>query len=206
MASTRLCSSPELSPSHPVTPNTHKANPSLFTLPPELHLLIFTHLPWPDLLALKHAHPYFYVNIPTTVRQRVSWLLSRAPCGLGLPQEKVNMKTDADFCCSHEIRTFLERRRWHLDCKWDGKQCMVFDGGRCPEDFERRGKGSRLVTKRKNRRSWWGQQMFSKASIGVLGVLGVLLGMVVALILNSQASITWMSGTKEWYRGLVPVT
>jgi hypothetical protein len=109
-----------------------RSHPSLLQLPMEIRLLIQSNLSWPDLLALKHTHPSFYHNPPTTVSQRLSWLLSRGRCGLNFPREKINMRTDADFCRSHEIRTFLERRRWHLDCRRDGSCCLVFDGRSCP--------------------------------------------------------------------------
>ena len=147
-------------------------NPRLIDLPTELHLLIAAELPWPDLLAVKHAHPRFYYTIPTTVHQRVDWLLSRAPLGLALPQEKVNLRSDADFCRSREIRTFLQRRRRHQDCRSNENQCLVNPGKKCTSQPA---KTSTAV-----KRSW------SERSYGYIGrlvmPLSCMIGVIVALL------------------------
>jgi hypothetical protein len=192
-----LCSAPDTSLSLP----THRPLLTILHLPPELHLLIFSHLPWPDLLALKHTHPYFYHNIPTTVRQRVTWLLSRAPCGLGFPQEKVNTKTDTDFCRSREIRTFLERRRWHLDCHWYRKHCLIFEGQGCPEHVRGGAKGKRVMPW-KERRLWWVDGKGLPSSWGLLWMLGLLMAVLVTLIANnSLATADRNSQSKLWPSG-----
>jgi hypothetical protein len=108
---------------------------SILHLPIELHLLIISELLWPDILALKHAHPYLYHTIPTTVCQRVDWFLFRASHGLTLPREQVDMNTDADFCRSQEIRNFLQRWYWHVDCDLVGNRCLVMERGGCPVDL-----------------------------------------------------------------------
>jgi hypothetical protein len=101
---------------------------TFMSLPPELHLLLSRSLPYPDLLALKHTHPYFYSLIRTTVYDRVDWLLERPQHGLPLPQTKCIMKTDEQFCSHAEIRNFMERRRKHQDCIG---VCFVVEGTKC---------------------------------------------------------------------------
>lgn len=106
--------------------------PQLLTLPPELLLLISSHLPYPDALSLKHTSPYLYHLVPTTVRLRVSWLVDRRNRGLVVPRRKCVLKTDASFCCSGEVRSIMEIRRSHGECKRDGAgQCEVLVGRRC---------------------------------------------------------------------------
>lgn len=159
----------------------------LLGLAPELQLVIISHLPWPDLLALRHSHPYFYHNMPTTVRQRVAWLLSRGHCGLGLPQGRVNMKTDADFCRSDEIRAFLERRRWHLDCRGKGKRCLVIEGHACPAKVMGVGKAFKVMTMRE-RRLWLGGGRLSPSPLAMSWLLVLAVAVLVALMFQRVAS------------------
>jgi hypothetical protein len=198
---------PPTSPSLYSDPLPHRSpnylpTPSLLSLPPELHLLIIYHLPWPDLLALKHTHPYLYQNIPTTVRQRVAWLLSRATTRLRLPKQRVNMKTDADFCRSHEIRTFLERRRWHLDCRSDGKGCLVFEGRVCPAQRKGLGKGRMALTRKQNRPEVNGK--WSELFLGLSWLLKALIAVLVGLILKDlETRFHWNFYAKSWVSDLV---
>jgi hypothetical protein len=194
--------SPSPKPTLLSLPTRKLPTPMLRHLPLELHLLIYSNLSWPDLLALKHTHPYFYHNIPTTVRQRVTWLLSRAPFGLGFPQEKVNMKTDADFCRSLEIRKFLERRRWHLDCQCGGKSCLVFEGGSCPVDVIEAMKGKSMVAmKRNHRRFPQDEGKFLRLSLGFWWVLVLLVAVLVALMLSDTGTTSdSYLGAKSWFR------
>ncbi len=126
------CTSPNLTESLPT--KCFQSNPHLLALPAELHQLILPHLTYPDLLALKHSHPYFYNIVTTTVPHRLNWLIERAKQGLPLPQKTCRWKTDADFCGSAEVREFMERRRWHMDCPIDFgvRKCLVIEGSRCP--------------------------------------------------------------------------
>lgn len=120
--------------------------PHLLTLPPELLLLISSHLPYPDALSFKHTSPHTYHLVPTTVRLRVSWLVDRRNRGLVVPSRKCVLKTDASFCCSGEVRRIMEVRRSHGECKRDGGgECEVLVGRRCDGVRTRgMGKGSRL--------------------------------------------------------------
>src|SRR2546430_17145176 len=79
----------------------------LLLLPTEIHYAIISFLPYPDLLALKHAHPRFYRTVVTTSLQRTAWLRERAEQRLPLPQRTCRWHTDADFCRSDEIRRFM---------------------------------------------------------------------------------------------------
>ena len=97
----------------------------LFVLPTELHLEIQAHLTYPDLLALRHTHPYFLNSLQPTIIDRVNWLLSRTELGLPIPTAaRLNLKTDAQFCRNEEVRSILLHRRRHEECK-------KFNGGTC---------------------------------------------------------------------------
>lgn len=124
---------------HSTTSTNHPQNdfqPSkttLLLLPTEIQDSIISFLPYPDLLALKHTHPHFYRIVVTTKHQRTAWLSERAEQRLPLPQRTCRWNTDADFCRSEEIREFMERRRWHLDCPGEkpGGGCLVVEGKDC---------------------------------------------------------------------------
>ena len=103
--------------------------PPLLALPPELHLQISTFLPYPDALSLKHTSRHFYNLVDTGVRLKVTWLLDRKTLRLDCPKRKCLLKTDEAFCSSREIRGFMERRRWHQECK--GGVCTVVEGQSC---------------------------------------------------------------------------
>jgi hypothetical protein len=112
------------------------SRPTLLLLPTEIQDSIISFLPYPDLLALKHTHPHFYCIVITTKHQRTNWLSERAEQRLPLPQRTCRWNTDADFCRSEEIREFMERRRWHLDCprQKTGGGCLVVKGKDCSSD------------------------------------------------------------------------
>lgn len=186
-----------------------RPTPPLLHLPPELLIVITSQLPWPDLLALKHTHPYFYHNTRTTVCQRLTWLFSLAPGGLDFPKGQVNMKTDADFCRSPGIRAFLKRRRWHLDCHWKGKNCSVIEGRPCPVKLTRVVKAFNELTKEEGRGLWPGWWVLSRAPLAFkllwpFAVLAMLVAVLVALALDycpktvirdlkPQATARWIS-------------
>ena len=120
---------PETFPTTSIESQSH-----LLALPTELHRLILPHLTYPDLLALRHSHPYFYNIVTTTVPHRLNWLIERAEQGLPLPQKTCRWKTDADFCSSAEVKEFMKRRRRHMDCasEFGVRKCLVVEGSRCP--------------------------------------------------------------------------
>lgn len=113
--------------------------PSLLILPVELQLQISTSLPYPDALSLKHSCRHFYRLVDTGVRLKVTWLLDRKTSKLDIPKTKCILKTDEAFCSSREIRRFMERRRWHQECK--GGACAVVEGRNCEGRRVWRGRG-----------------------------------------------------------------
>ena len=120
----------------------------LLCLPPELHHLIITHLPYPDALSLKHTSSYFYSLVDTSdYRQKVSWIVDRQMRGLACPKKSCIFKTDAAFCSSGggEVRKIMERRRRHEECGRKG-QCEVVIGRKCEVRTRRAnaGKGNQL--------------------------------------------------------------
>ena len=137
--------------------------PSLLILPVELQLQISTSLPYPDALSLKHTCRHFYELVDTGVRLKVTWLLDRKTSKLDIPKQKCILKTDQAFCSSREIRGFMERRRWHQECK--GRVCAVVEGKKCQ---------GRRVWRRGGTVREWKLAVFGMV-FGVL--LGVLFGM-----------------------------
>ena len=106
--------------------------PQFLSLPGELQNIITNHLPYPDLLALKHTHPKFYHSIQPTLCDRVNWLLERPAKGLPFPQGQCIMKTDQQFCSSNDVKAIMARRRKHIECAlYGGGKCMVVQGMTC---------------------------------------------------------------------------
>jgi len=117
-------------------PKAHQlpsSGPPLTALPPELQLLILSHLPYPDLLALKHTDRHFYIQSPTTVKAKVAWLVSRHERNLKCPDRKCIMKTDATFCESGrgQVSWIMEVRRAHGECAAGQGGCEVVLGRTC---------------------------------------------------------------------------
>lgn len=126
----------------------------LLSLPPEVHHLIVSCLPYPDLLSLKLSHPYFQALLASqpTVHQRIAWVLSRGRIHLPIPHDsKTNFRTDALFVRNPEVTKILRRRRKHLECvecklsqrmvRWQytgpsaetrSRLCLVNEGYECP--------------------------------------------------------------------------
>ena len=159
------------------SPNPNIRPLSLLSLPPELLLLITSHLPYPDALSFKHTTPYLYTLVRTSVRLRVSWLVDRGTRGLVVPRRKCVLKTDAAFCCSGEVRRIMDIRRRHGECRRDGgSECEVVVGRRC-EGARRSGLGNGMC------RGWMGRALladewlFVVLSTSVLGLAMVLLWM-----------------------------
>lgn len=117
------------------------SDPSSFlTLPSEIHHLISTYLPYPDLLSLTLTHPLFQSHqlIRTTKSSRVNWLIDRSFHKLPLPSRtRCRWSSDNEFVNNHEIKEILRRRRWHAECaeyahtKGQSSQCLVVEGRTC---------------------------------------------------------------------------
>lgn len=106
----------------------------LLDLPSELLSGIADQLPYPDSLSLKLTCHYFNNSIQTNVKQRVAWLVSRSGMGLPVPIMNLNLKTDAGFCSSPEVRQFLLHRRKHWECHVYGDgECLVNGTPTCPD-------------------------------------------------------------------------
>jgi hypothetical protein len=135
--------------------------PTLATLPPELHLLISTHLrpSYPDLLSFKLTSRVLYQTVNPTVFDRVTWLINRQSLGLPVPRETgCCLRTDKDFVAGKELRRILMARRRHLECKLYGVEGCLLSGDedRC---FVRWADSVRRplwpVRVGKGRRIWW---------------------------------------------------
>jgi hypothetical protein len=163
------------------------------SLPPELHHLIISHLPYPDALALKHTSLYFYYLVDTRdYRPKVSWIVDRQTRGLACPKKSCIFKTDAAFCSSGagEVRRIMERRRRHEECGKDGV-CEVLVGRRCEV--------ARRTAKRKANESWllerareiWGLEWWT---VGVM-LLALVICVDYTLLLRSFDVVWERSGT-----------
>ena len=117
------------------TPESLSASPFL-RLPPELLAHLCDYLPYPDLLSLRHTHPYFY-HTPVLATNRniwlkVSWLLDRKERGLPCPHSHQTIfKTDREFCGGREVKKILVRRRRHWECAPGDAGCEVVRGETC---------------------------------------------------------------------------
>lgn len=99
----------------------------LLDLPAELVHTIAAQLTYPDSLALKLSCRYLHHTVHPSVQHRVDWMISRINVGLPVPMaQKCNMKTDAGFCSSPEVRQILWNRRTHQECHQYGQgRCLV---------------------------------------------------------------------------------
>jgi hypothetical protein len=78
-------------------PKTTK--PTLTTLPPEVLLLITSHLPYPDALSLKYTSTTFYPFVYTGIKLKIEWLIERRRMHLDCPDRKrCEMGDDSAFC------------------------------------------------------------------------------------------------------------
>lgn len=121
--------------------NEPEPKPTFLTLPAEIHALISSHLPYPDLLSLTLTHPFFASHplIRTSKSLRVDWLLSRAIQHLPLPmQSRCRWSSDQEFVGNPEITTILRKRRNHIECAevfakgHSAGVCFVVEGQPCP--------------------------------------------------------------------------
>ena len=132
------------------TAATSQSLPStpLLSLPLELHHQISLSLPYPDHLALRHTHPHFYLTLPSTIKDKVAWLISRHERQLPCPNTRCILASDAAFCYSGDVRSIMERRRRHQECKGVRGGCEVVLGGTCPAG---RGAWARILRARARR-------------------------------------------------------
>ncbi len=106
---------------------------TLMSLSPELHLLITSHLLYPDALALKHTNRYFYIIVQTGVGLKIGWLMERRRLHLECPNEgPCRLNTDEHFCRG-SVRLLMQRRRQHGECedRKGGRGCLVMGTSRC---------------------------------------------------------------------------
>ena len=103
------------------------AHTSFLSLPPELHGLVASQLPYPDALSLKHTCTYFYNLTETDVHMRVGWLLERHERHLECLKSSCSFKTDESFC-TKEVSNLMAKRRRHEECNGS---CTVLDGRTC---------------------------------------------------------------------------
>lgn len=72
---------------------------SLMDLPAELHLLVASHLTYPDALSLKHTNQHFYNLTYTGVNLKIEWLIERRRLHLDCPHDKgCELGSDMRFC------------------------------------------------------------------------------------------------------------
>lgn len=106
---------------------------ALMNLPPELHLAIIAHLPYPDALSLKHSSRYFYGIVYTGINLKIEWLISRRQLHLECPHEgSCLLNSDRNFCRG-SVRLLMARRRQHGECEVaeGGRGCLVLGTKTC---------------------------------------------------------------------------
>lgn len=75
-------------------------NLSIQDLPQEIHLLITSHLIYPDALSLKHTNRYFYSFLDDELEDlQIEWLIQRRRLHLNCPNDsKCQLGSDVRFC------------------------------------------------------------------------------------------------------------
>lgn len=97
---------------HHIDDNEHTANRplSLTHLPPEIHLLIASHLIYPDALSLKHTSRHYYHLVDTGVKLKIDWLVERRRLHLECPNnQRCDLGSDLRFCRG-SVRYVLARQ------------------------------------------------------------------------------------------------
>jgi hypothetical protein len=154
---------------------TSSSQSPLMRLPPELHLAIIAHLPYPDALSLKHSSRYFYAIFYTGINLKIEWLISRRQLHLECPNEgSCLLNSDRNFCRG-SVRELMARRRQHGECDVaeGGRGCLVL-GTRTCEWKKARSPGIRI-------RKW------IHANIGML--VCVLIGSISLICMRLRASV-----------------
>src|ERR1700761_2426523 len=131
---------------------------TLYSLPPELHHMIASHLTYPDLLSLKLTSKYFdgLVAPKLNVKLRVQWVQSRYTLHLPVPRStKLSFKSDALFAANTEVNTILRRRRKHLECvDYDKDHRKAFRNPIIALELDRNG-NMQYVQVKGRIRPWW---------------------------------------------------
>ncbi|KAH7353564.1 hypothetical protein B0T11DRAFT_287043 [Plectosphaerella cucumerina] len=160
----------EPSPSPPDAP----PSASLDSLPTELHLLIASHLPYPDALSLKHTSRHFYRLVDTGVQLKVAWLISRHELHLDCPNDsRCDLRNDSNFCRG-SVRRLMHRRRHHIECESrPGLGCLVYGTDIC----------ARRRAALASRRWWYSLLKRGDAEWNPTAVLSSILVLVLALVI-----------------------
>ncbi|GAW26006.1 putative F-box domain-containing protein [Rosellinia necatrix] len=150
---------------------------SLAGLPTELHLLIASHLTYPDALSLKFTSRHFFYVVDTGVRLKVAWLKERRSLHLECPNDRrCDLGSDLRFCRG-SVKLLMQRRREHLECESrPGLGCLVFGTAACAH---RRSLGQRC-------RSWLRSRLTIELWWFLLALLPICLGCI------------WMAELATW--------
>ncbi|PQE28924.1 F-box domain-containing protein [Rutstroemia sp. NJR-2017a BBW] len=100
----------------------------ILDLPPEIHLLITSHLIYPDALSLKHTSRYFNSIVDIDDDLQIEWLIERRRLHLDCPSDS-NCKLGSDLrFCRGSVQLLMKRRREHQECedRPGGRGCLVF--------------------------------------------------------------------------------
>ncbi|KAL2760346.1 hypothetical protein ACRALDRAFT_1067082 [Sodiomyces alcalophilus JCM 7366] len=152
---------PPSQPSPPTsssTPNPKpKETPTFTSLPTELHLLVASHLTYPDALSLKHVNRHFYHIVDTGVSLKVAWLVERRLLHLEWPNDRrCDLGSDLKFCRG-SVRLLMRRRRDHFECESrPGLGCVVLGRTTCEHRRRRRAQEEeeRAMRRRRRLRPW----------------------------------------------------
>lgn len=117
----------------PEAPNLRSCRSTLMDLPPEIHLMVISHLPYPDALSLKHSTRYFYGIVYTGIHLKIEWLISQRQLHLECPHDgSCLLNSDTNFCRG-SVRLLMLRRRQHGECETaaGGRGCLVLGTKTC---------------------------------------------------------------------------
>ncbi|KAK3985163.1 hypothetical protein QBC44DRAFT_251146 [Cladorrhinum sp. PSN332] len=175
----------DTSPAVPVRtdqPHNHRT-PQFSTLPPEIHLLISSHLIYPDALSLKHTNRYFYRLVDTGVRLKVEWLMERRKLHLECPSnQRCDLGSDLRFCRG-SVKLLMQRRREHVECESrPGLGCLIYGTKECPN-------ARRLSTRLKR----WVRLPDEARKVQLAFVAAVVLVVIPAIL-----GWAWMLGVMVW--------
>ncbi|ORY58092.1 uncharacterized protein BCR38DRAFT_300294, partial [Pseudomassariella vexata] len=125
-------------------------------LPPELHLLISSHLIYPDALSLKHTSRHFFHLVDTGVKLKVDWLMERRLLHLECPNDRrCDLGSDLKFCRG-SVPLLMRRRREHLECESrQGLGCLVYGTSVCSHKRRGRERWTRWLRARMTVEVWW---------------------------------------------------
>ncbi|KAK4161091.1 hypothetical protein QBC43DRAFT_107905 [Cladorrhinum sp. PSN259] len=167
----------------PPGPEPHREEAEFSTLPPEIHLLISSHLIYPDALSLKHTNRYFYRLVDTGVRLKVEWLMERRKLHLECPSnQRCDLGSDLRFCRG-SVKLLMQRRREHVECESrPGLGCLIYGTKECPD-------ARRLSTRLKR----WVRLPDEAEKLRLVFILAVVLVVIPAIL-----GWAWMLGMVAW--------